>query len=178
MTTTLPISLLGNPVLRQVAQPIADVREAWVQTLVADLIATLQQANGVGIAAPQVGQSYRVLVVASSPNPRYPHAPKMEPLPMINPQILSRSEELEKDWEGCLSVPGIRGFVPRHRAIAVEYTSLDGQRQHREFEGFVARIVQHEFDHLEGLVFLDRLESVQEIISNEEYLKFISELSN
>lgn len=173
MAEVLEISQLGNPILRETAQPIYNVQEAWVQRLVDDLMATLVKSNGVGIAAPQVAQPYRLLIVASRPNPRYPHAPEMEPTAMINPHIVSHSEEMVKDWEGCLSVPGIRGLVPRYKAIEIEYTTRDGKLQRQELSDFVARIFQHEFDHLSGLVFLDRIESVQDLITDQEYLNRI-----
>lgn len=174
MTQTLDIAQLGNPILRQVSQPIYSIQEDWVQDLIDQMIATLHGSNGVGIAAPQVGQSYRLLIVASHPNPRYPNAPMMEPTPMINPRVLNVSDDMSKDWEGCLSVPGVRGLVPRFRAVEVEYTSRDGKLKRAELTDFVARVFQHEFDHLEGRVFLDRIESTQDLISDQEYLKRIS----
>lgn len=170
MTKSLPISQLGNPILRQIAQPIYHVQDDWVQTLIDEMLTTLREGNGVGIAAPQVGQSYRLLIVASRPNFRYPNAPEMDPTPMINPHLVRHSREKVKDWEGCLSIPGIRGLVPRHGWIDVEYTTRDGKLQQQRLTDFVARIFQHEFDHLNGLVFLDRLETVQDIITDQEYL--------
>jgi peptide deformylase len=170
MATLLEISQLGNPVLRQVAQPIFNVQDQSIQALIDNLLATLTQSNGVGIAAPQVGKSYRLLIVASRPNARYPHAPIMEPTVMINPQLVCHSGEVVKDWEGCLSVPGIRGLIPRYRQIEVEYTTREGDRVRQELTDFVARIFQHECDHLNGMVFLDRLESVKDIVTDQEYL--------
>jgi peptide deformylase len=174
MTDILPIIQLGNPILRQTAEPIADLTDELLQKLIDDLIATAASSNGVGIAAPQVARSYRLLVVASRPTPRYPHAPTMEPTAMLNPKIVARSAELVKDWEGCLSVPGIRGLVPRHRAIEVEYSDRDGQLQRQELTDFVARIFQHEYDHLDGMVFLDRVESTQELMTEQEYQKMMN----
>lgn len=172
MAKVRQICQLGHPVLRQVALPIYNIRDGWSQSLIQDLLVTLRQSNGVGIAAPQVGVSRRVMIVASHPNPRYPNAPKMEPTVMINPHLISHSDGVEKDWEGCLSVPGIRGLVPRYTAVEVEYTDHRGRLQRKEFEGFVARIFQHEYDHLEGRVFLDRVENTYtELISDQEYLK-------
>nr|WP_277881959.1 peptide deformylase [Leptolyngbya sp. FACHB-541] len=171
----MQISQLGNPVLRQTAEPITEIQAQPVQSLIDDLLATLRHSNGVGIAAPQVGVSRRLLIVASRPNPRYPHAPEMEPTPMINPRLVSHSDEIVKDWEGCLSIPGIRGLVPRYQAITIEYYDRYGNLQHQELTDFVARIFQHEFDHLEGYVFLDRLESTRNIITDQEYLKLIAE---
>ncbi|UBF28973.1 peptide deformylase [Kovacikia minuta CCNUW1] len=169
MTEPLKVIELGNPVLRQRSQPVLDVRNERIQTLIDDLILTVQKANGVGIAAPQVAQSDRLFIVASRPNPRYPHAPEMEPTAMINPRILSHSSETEKGWEGCLSIPGIRGQVPRFRAIEVEYVGRDGRQYRQELTDFVARIFQHELDHLDGIVFLDRVQSTQELMTEQEY---------
>jgi peptide deformylase len=126
--------------------------------------ATLEDADGVGIAAPQVYESAALFIVASRPNPRYPDAPLMEPEVVINPEILERSDELVKDWEGCLSIPGIRGLVPRHRRIRARYRTIE-----REFADFVARIFQHEDDHLRGIVFLDRLESTRDVVTEKAY---------
>jgi len=169
MTEILQIAQLGNPILRQQAQNIKNVRDERIQKLIDNLISTVAQANGVGIAAPQVAQSYRLFIVASRPNPRYPNAPEMEPTAILNPRIIDHSDEVVKGWEGCLSIPGIRGLVPRYRAIEVEYTSRNGKLQRREFTDFVARIFQHENDHLDGIVFLDRLESTRDIITEQEY---------
>lgn len=171
MSKTLPIAQLGDLVLRQQAESIENIQS--VQPLIDELIATAAASNGIGIAAPQVGQSYRLLIVASRPTLRYLKAPQMEPTAMINPQIIAHSDEIVKDWEGCLSIPGIRGWVPRYRAIEVEYTSRDDRVQRLELTDFVARIFQHEYDHLEGLVFLDRLESTRDIITEQEYQKQI-----
>lgn len=173
MANTLEIAQLGNAILRQTAEPIHGVQDDRVQTLIDELLQTLVASNGVGIAAPQVSQSYRLLIVASRPNPRYPHAPQMEPTVMINPHLLSHSGEVVKDWEGCLSVPGIRGLVPRYRTIEVEYTTRDGRLERQVFTNFVARIFQHELDHLNGQVFLDRVESSRELVSEQEYLRQI-----
>jgi peptide deformylase len=171
MTTLLPIAQLGDPVLRHVAQPIENLEDPWVQALIDNLLTTLREANGVGMAAPQVSNSHCVLVVASRPNARYPNAPEMEPTAMVNPIIISHSSDVVKDWEGCLSIPGIRGLVPRYREIEVEYISRGGHRHRQVLTDFVARIFQHEFDHLTGHVFLDRLDHVQDIMTDQEYLK-------
>lgn len=174
MTELLEIAKLGNPILRQVARPVSDVTDATFQALIDSLIETAISANGVGIAAPQVSQSYRLFIVASRPNPRYPDAPLMEPTATINPKIVSHSDEIVKGWEGCLSVPGIRGLVPRYRAIAVEYSDRHGNLQRQELTDFVARIFQHELDHLNGIVFLDRVESDRDLLTEDEYQRLIS----
>jgi peptide deformylase len=169
MTESLQIAQLGNPVLRQQAQLVDNIQDKRLQQLIDALITTAAVSNGVGIAAPQVSQSFRLFIVASRPNERYPNAPQMEPTPMINPQIIAHSPEVVKGWEGCLSVPGIRGLVPRHPAIEVEYISRNGTKNRQAFTDFVARIFQHEYDHLEGIVFLDRVESTQNLMTEQEY---------
>jgi peptide deformylase len=169
----LPIIQLGNSILRQKATEVEDIQDETIQKLIDDLMATVIEVNGVGIAAPQVAQSYRVMIVASRPNPRYPHAPHMEPTAMINPRIIAHSSTMIKDWEGCLSIPGIRGLVPRYEAIEVEYTDRNGKIQRQLLTNFVARIFQHEYDHFDGIVFLDRLESNLDIVTDHEYQKLI-----
>lgn len=174
MTTNhAPICQLGNPILRSRAIPVTNILDEPVQSLIEQLMSALSASNGVGIAAPQLGRSLQIIVVASRPNPRYPHAPHMEPVVMIDPQLRSHSEEVVKDWEGCLSIPGIRGLVPRYQAIEVEYTNCQGQVEHRRFTDFIARVFQHEYDHLSGKVFLDRVESSLELVTEEEYLKLV-----
>jgi peptide deformylase len=142
-----------------------------VRALIADMLATLRDAGGVGIAAPQVYEPLAIFIVASRPVPRYPDAPLMEPEVVINPEIIERSGELVQDWEGCLSIPGIRGLVPRNRQIKVRYHTIGGQIVERDFHDFPARIFQHEDDHLNGIVFLDRLESLRDVITEKEYQK-------
>lgn len=170
----LEILQLGNPRLRDTAQAIASSRDPALQALIDQLLVTMHASNGVGIAAPQVGQPLCLVIVASRPNPRYPDAPEMEPLPMLNPRLLSHSDETLKGWEGCLSVPGIRGLVPRYREIEVEYGDRHGNLRRQVFTDFVARIVQHEVDHLKGLVFVDRVETTRDLITEQEYQKLLS----
>ncbi len=156
---------IGHPVLRKKALPVESVESPEIQRLIEDLNATLAEAEGVGIAAPQTGVSLRLFIITSRPDPEGPDMPEMESTAIINPRIITHSSVIVKDWEGCLSVPGIRGLVPRFESITVEYQLRDGRTEEREFTGFVARVFQHEYDHLEGLVYLDRLESVKDIIS-------------
>ena len=165
------IAQLGHPVLRTPADPVNLPASDAIRTLIADMQATLEDANGVGIAAPQIYEPSAIFIVASRPNPRYPMAPLMEPEVVINPEMLERSDDLVKDWEGCLSIPGIRGRVLRHRRIRVRYQTALGQVVEREFADFVARIFQHEDDHLRGIVFLDRLESTRDVVTEKEYQK-------
>ena len=173
MAEILEIVQLGHPILRTQAQYVENIQDQHIQNLVDDLMATVGQANGVGIAAPQVAESYRLFIVASRPNPRYPHAPTMEPTAMINPKILAHSTETAKGWEGCLSIPGIRGLVPRYQIIEVEYSDRNGKQQKQELTDFVARIFQHELDHLDGIVFLDRMDTTLDLVTEQEYQKRI-----
>jgi len=173
MSGLIPIIQLGNPILRQSAKQVENISDRNIQKLIDDLIATAADAHGVGISAPQVAQSYQIFIVASHPNSRYPNAPKMEPTAMINPEIVNHSQELVKGWEGCLSIPGIRGLVPRYREIEVKYTDRNGRLQKQVFRDFVARIFQHELDHLNGISFLDRLVSNSDIITEQEYQKMV-----
>jgi peptide deformylase len=173
MNELAPIIKLGNPILRQKAAAVENIQNQEIQNLIDELITSVAQANGVGIAAPQIAASYRLFIVASRPNARYPHAPEMQATAMINPRIVAHSSEMVKGWEGCLSVPGIRGLVPRYQTIEVEYTDRYGNLQKQELTDFIARIFQHEYDHLEGLVFLDRVENNQDLISEEEYQKSV-----
>jgi len=175
MTQVRAIAQIGNPVLRQQAQAVHEIQDQQLQQLIEDLILTAKNSNGVGIAAPQVSASCRLFIVASRPNIRYPNAPTMEPIAMINPRIVAHTSEIVKGWEGCLSVPNVRGLVPRHKTITVEYCDRTGQPQQQELTDFVARIFQHELDHLDGILFPDRVESEQDLFTEAEYQKVITE---
>ena len=160
-------------ILRIEASEVEDISSLESQALIEDMLVTVAHAQGVGIAAPQVYQSKRLFIMCSKPNARYPDAPSMEPTAVINPEISWASGEMEKGWEGCLSLPGIRGLVPRHHAIRVHYKNRDTERVEIEYEGFLARVFQHELDHLNGVVFIDRVESTQEIMMEKEWLKMV-----
>ena len=164
---------LGTPVLRKKAKIIKNIQDPEIKKLTNNLLKILMKVNGVGMAAPQLNKSLRLFIVASHPNPRYPKAPYMKPTAVINPKILSHNNEKKKDWEGCLSVPGVRALVPRYTEIKVEYTTKQGRKVRKIYKDFIARIFQHEYDHLEGLVFLDRIESTKDIISEKEYQKLM-----
>jgi peptide deformylase len=171
--TSANIAQLGSPVLRQTAQPIDNPHDASVQALIDQMLEMMEQAGGVGIAAPQIEVSKQLVIIASRPTPRYPNALKMVPTPMLNPHLISHSQETEKGWEGCLSVPGIRGLVPRYTSVTIAYLDRTGQPQEQTLNGFVARIFQHEYDHLQGIVFIDRVEQTTELMSEQEYQRQI-----
>ena len=170
MNTVIEIAQLGAKVLRLQAEPIIDISSIETQQLIKSLQDTLATTEGVGIAAPQISHSKQVIIIASRPTLRYPQAPVMKPTVMINPSFTVLSETKEKDWEGCLSIPSIRARVPRYKKIQVKYLDHLGIAIDIVLEDFVARVFQHEFDHLEGKVYLDRLESNEDIYSESEYL--------
>lgn len=167
------IAQLGQPVLREPVHKIEEPNDPAIQDLIEDMLVTVADANGVGIAATQVYESVALFLVASRPTPRYPGAPEVEPTAMLNPEILSASDEMEVGWEGCLSIPGMRGLVPRHRQIRIRYLTRHGELREEEYEGFLARVFQHEFDHINGLVYLDRTDS-RNLVTEKEYLRLIS----
>ncbi len=177
MPKQLEITELGNSVLRDETKEVENILDEKIQSLIDDMIHTVGIVNGVGIAAPQVSESLQIFIMCSNPNPRYPDAPEMEIEAIINPKIISASDEKEFDWEGCLSIPKIRGLVPRHTSIEVGYTDRFGKKHTTTFEGFPARIFQHEFDHLNGIVFLDRMESPQHLITENEYIKLMDKIA-
>ncbi|HWR01225.1 MAG TPA: peptide deformylase [Chlorobaculum sp.] len=175
MAAIRTIAQMGHPILRQVSRSIAGLEEPAIRSLGEDLLETAIHSNGVGIAAPQVFESLRMIVIASRPSVRYPRAPELPPEVMVNPELLWASDEKESGWEGCLSIPGLRGLVPRHHRVGVKYFTLDGQEHEVVFEGFPARVFQHEFDHLQGKMFIDRLESLNDLFTEQEYQRRLTE---
>lgn len=167
----LPIAEIGNRVLRKKTKTVSFPLDDTVRQLIADMFQTMMVTNGVGIAAPQVFQSLRVIIIASRPNERYPYAPLMKPVVMINPDILSRGTSNITDWEGCLSVPNIRGLVPCADEVSVRYQDMTGKSHTKTFSGFPARIIQHEVSHIHGLLFTDRVRSSLDLYSQSEFKK-------
>jgi peptide deformylase len=174
MTQACEIAQLGAQVLRQHADCVSQVDSPDIRQIINAMQTTLATTQGVGLAAPQISRLKRIIIVASRPTTRYPTAPKMDATVMINPVFEALSNEKEKGWEGCLSIPGIRALVPRFKAINVQYTNEQGRLIEQELDGFVARVFQHEADHLDGKVYLDRVESSADIISESEYLKLFN----
>jgi len=132
------------------------------------------KAQGVGIAAPQVGVPWRVFIVAPEPSVRYPKAPKILPIVMVNPVLLRHSKEMITDWEGCLSVPGLRGRVPRWKSVDAEFLDVQGITRRVRLEGFIARIFQHEFDHINGMVYIDRVADTRTFMMESVYRKRVA----
>ncbi len=161
--------LIGHPLLKQTAQEIDFPLDALIKQLITDMKVHLSASKGVGLVAPQVGYSVRLIIVASAPNERYPNAPLMEPVAMINPTIVSHSDAIEEDWEGCLSVPGLRAQVPRYCHLDLRYQTVAGEIKQQHFNGFIARIIQHEMDHLNGISFIERVQNKKSFMADEEY---------
>ena len=148
---------MGHPVLREKAKPVDNVASPELRALVEDMKETMAAKNGAGLAAPQIGVGQRVVIFGVDHNPRYPDA---EPVPftvLVNPKIVMLSREVESDWEGCLSVPGMRGMVPRYTKLRYTGTDAEGNPIDRVAEGFHARVVQHECDHLDGILYPQRI---------------------
>lgn len=164
---------LGHPLLRVQANPVNDIGSVETQQLLDDLLAFVSQKKGMGIAAPQVGISKQIFIMCSHPNHRYPNAPEMPPTCVINPQIISMDGVTLKDWEGCLSIPGLRALVPRPESVQVRYITRDAKQVETTYDGFLARLFQHEFDHLQGKLFIDHAESTHDIMTEKQWRKAI-----
>lgn len=154
-----PIATTGDTILAQQAVPVT-VFDQHLSQLAGDMLDTMLAANGVGIAAPQIHFPLAMFIMASRPNTRYPDAPQMAPEVVINPVIEAASVELEPGEEGCLSVPDTRLEIWRHTWVQVRFQNLEGQWQNKRLEGFIARIFQHELDHLNGITLIERVRMI------------------
>ena len=164
------MTYLGDPILFQKSKKVREIVDNdELASFLEQMIATLISAKGVGLSAPQVLRSERIFIIDTTPNDRYPNVyfekMKVDRMIVINPQIHSRSSQMVKEWEGCLSIPHLRGYVPRNEEIEVEYFDERGNHYERCLKGFTARVFQHEWDHLQGLFFIDRIESTKDLIS-------------
>ncbi len=170
----LKIAELGNPVLRKRAAEVDshDISSPQMQSLIDDMIETMHEYEGAGLAAPQVHCSQRVVVFESQDNPRYPAASDIPLTVAINPEIEVLTSDLEGMWEGCLSVPGLRAYVERPGRIRFSALDRRGERFEQELEGFSAVVTQHECDHLDGLLFIDRIECKEKLAFLPEYRKY------
>ena len=170
----LKVAHLGHPVLRRIAEPVSPeaIRAPEIQRLVDDMLETMDDHDGAGLAAPQVHVSRRVVVYGVRANPRYPDAEEVPLTILVNPRLTPLTKEEEEDWEGCLSVPDLRGKVPRVTRVRVEAYGRDGQPLVFEAAGFHARVVQHECDHLDGKVYLDRMRSMETLSFLPEFHRY------
>jgi peptide deformylase len=154
---------MGHPLLQQVAAPVGRFGTRELDALADDMLDTMRALNGAGLAAPQIGVSLRVVIFEVSSNPRYPRAEAVPRTFLVNPVLTPLDDELEEDWEGCLSVPGLRGLVPRHRRLRYRGYDLHGLPVDRTVEGFHARVVQHEVDHLDGILYPMRIGDLRKL---------------
>lgn len=166
----LKVASLGNPILRIPAEPVKNVQAPDIQRLIDDMIETMQEYHGVGLAAPQVHRSLQIVTIEAEHDTGAP-APA-SPTILINPRIVPVTERLEEDWEGCLSVPDLRGKVPRHTEVEVQAHDRRGKPLKFTASDFFARVIQHECDHLIGAVFLDRMKSLETLTFLEEYGRY------
>jgi peptide deformylase len=173
----LKVASLGHPMLRAATQPLSmdPVGSSELHRLIEDMIETMREYSGVGLAANQVHVSRQIAVLEVADNPRYPEKGAVPLTLLINPRIDPLSEATEEDWEGCLSVPNLRGKVPRFKKIRVRALGLDGAEIDFTASDFHARVIQHEWDHLNGKVYLDRMRDLSTLTHLQEYARFWAE---
>ena len=167
---------MGHPALRQRARPVdeADIGTDAMHRLVADMIDTLHDYGGIGLAAPQINEGIRLAIVEiPGGTSRYGELAARPLTICVNPKIEVVDPELAGYWEGCLSVPGLRGFVTRPQHIRVHYTNLKRERETLVAQGFLATVFQHEFDHLDGTLYVDRIEDPRKLVFEEEYARYV-----
>jgi peptide deformylase len=161
---------IGDPFLKAPTALVQDARD--VLGLLDSMTSRLRDLNGVGLAAPQIGAAVKAVVIEVRRTDLFPDRPETPLLQMINPVIVERSGSELTDWEGCFSVPGLMGQVPRAQHVRVRYMTPDGRQVTEEYDGYAARVVQHEVDHLDGTEFLDRMPSMNTITTVQNYLAF------
>jgi peptide deformylase len=168
----LKVARMGHPVLRERARPLdkGDIKSAAIQKLIDDMIDTMHEYHGVGLAAPQVHEGVRLFVALLDADPDA----KSEAAVIINPEIVANASDIEEGWEGCLSIPDIRGLVPRYTDVRVKALDRTGRPIELSLKQFPARVAQHETDHLEGVLFFDRMTSFQSLTFLDEYSRFHS----
>jgi peptide deformylase len=166
-----PVLRYGNPLLHQVSREVSDFSPAVLGPLLEDMWATMEARSGIGIAAPQIGEFVRVVVFGLEHSERYPEAPAIPRTVLVNPVIEPLDRLRVHGWEGCLSVPGMRGLVPRHARIRYRGFDESGAPFAREVDGFHARVVQHECDHLDGILYPMRIEDLTQFGFEDELMR-------
>ena len=159
---------MGHPVLRERAKPVEQFGTPELRALLQDMQDTMAHKNGAGLAAPQIGVSQRIVIFGVDHNPRYPDAEEVPFTVLVNPKITMLTRDVEEDWEGCLSVPGMRGIVPRYTKLRYSGFDIEGNPIERVADGFHARVVQHECDHLDGILYPQRMTDMSKFGFNEE----------
>jgi peptide deformylase len=170
----LKVTELGHPVLRQKTRHLApdELKSPAIQRLIDDMIETMREYDGVGLAANQVYQGLSLAVLEVKNNPRYPDQIQVPLTVIVNPVVANKSKEFELEWEGCLSIPSFRGEVPRYQKILVNALDRHGAPLQIEAEGFHARVLQHEMDHLQGQVYLDRMKDLTTLTHLKEFARY------
>src|SRR5262245_47887268 len=170
----LKVARLGHPILREVARPVPPerIRSAEIQRFIDDMIETMREYDGAGLAAPQVHTLLQIAVIEVDGNPRYPDAPSIPLTVLINPMVTPLTGEMEDGWEGCLSVPDMRGMVPRYTTVRLEAHDRAGAKVEVVAKEFFARVVQHETDHLNGIVYVDRMRDLSTLTHLAEWHKY------
>ncbi len=170
----LKVARLGHPILRIQAKPLSksDFKDCDIQRLIDDMVETMQDYHGVGLAAPQVHTPRRIVVIEGQPASEDGTRPAIPLTVLANPALTPLSETTVEDWEGCLSIPDLRGRVPRWAAVAVQALDRNGRPVAFEARDFFARVIQHEVDHLDGVVFLDRMKDLSNLAFLQEYLTY------
>lgn len=173
----LKVARLGHPVLRAPAAevPPAEIPSARIQGLIGDMIETMKEYDGVGLAAVQVHEPLQIAVLEVSENPRYPGKGRVPLTVLVNPVVTPVGDETEEDWEGCLSIPELRGKVPRYKRVRVQALDAEGRALDFTASGFHARVIQHEHDHLKGKVYLDRMRDFSTLTHLLEFSRYWSE---
>jgi peptide deformylase len=168
----LKVARMGHPVLRKRARTLgaADIRDPYIQKLIDDMIDTMHEYHGVGLAAPQVHEDLRLFVGLLDADP----GPESEAVVIINPEIVPATQDTEEGWEGCLSIPDIRGMVPRFTDITVRALDRNAKKVELSLKKFPARVAQHETDHLDGVLFFDRMKTLQTLTYLDEYSRYHS----
>ena len=170
----LKVARLGHPVLRKVTETVSqpELQSPALQKFIDDMIETMKEYDGVGLAADQVHESKQIAVLEVADNPRYPEKPRVPLTVLVNPTITPLSEDMEEDWEGCLSIPDLRGMVPRYKSVRVQALDRDGKAVDFVADEFHARVIQHEFDHLNGKVYLDRMRDFSTLTFLQEFARY------
>jgi peptide deformylase len=170
-----PVLTIGNPLLRRVARDLApeEIGSREIRTLIDDMVDTMHHEQGIGIAAPQIGESVQAAIIEiDAESARYPGQEPFGLRVFLNPRVTVLDEEDQGFWEGCLSVPNLRGFVERPRKVRVDYLDMQGRERWIEAEGFLATVFQHELDHLQGVLFVDRVRDMTKLATIEDYLRY------
>ena len=170
----LKVARLGHPILREDARPLttSEIRSPETQRFIDDLVETMREYDGAGLAANQVHTLKQICVIEVLGNPRYPEAPLIPLTVLINPVVTPLTEEMEEGWEGCLSVPDMRGRVPRFTAVRLECQDRDGHPVDLVAKEFFARVIQHETDHLKGIVYVDRMRDLSSLSFIAEWQRY------